>query len=161
MDSPKLKPILVSIFLIAVLAGLAYYINKPQPGNNIAIGYEERSSEKSNETEIAEIKNRQTNHSTDLRIGFASRQKLVQHYKKHGAEFGSITLEEYLQLAQTLRDKPAGGDILEYIRPDRVGSRYEKSSNAFIAFNSDKTIRTFFKPNDGAAYFHRQKNKEH
>ena len=54
-------------------------------------------------------------------IGFASRQKLVDHYKKHGREFDAITMEQYLRKAQELRDRPAGGAILESARPDGVG----------------------------------------
>ncbi|MGE5843584.1 MAG: hypothetical protein ACM32K_01670, partial [Syntrophaceae bacterium] len=37
-------------------------------------------------------------------VGFASRQKMVDHYRKHGREFGTITMEQYLRKAQELRD---------------------------------------------------------
>ncbi len=67
-------------------------------------------------------------------IGFATPQKLSDHYKKHGREFGKITREEYLRLAQTLRD--------------------------FLACNANGTIRTFFKPNDGEKYFRRQAGRK-
>jgi hypothetical protein len=43
-------------------------------------------------------------------IGFSSHQKLVEHYQKHGREFGSISMEAYLRKAQDLRDRPAGGE---------------------------------------------------
>jgi hypothetical protein len=88
--------------------------------------------------------------------GFASNKKLTQHFRKHGREFGNITLDEYLRRAQELRDRPAGGPILEGVRRDRVITRFDRSSGAFIAFEPDFTIRTFFKPNNGEAYFHRQ-----
>ena len=93
-------------------------------------------------------------------IGFASRQKLLEHYEKHGAEFGSITIEQYLSQAQTLRDRPAGGKVLEFIRADGVVTRYDRDSGDFIAFNSDGTIRTYFKPNAGERYFLRQRDRE-
>ena len=32
----------------------------------------------------------------------------------------------------------------------------DRSTGAFVAFDADSTIRTFFKPNDGEAYFERQ-----
>lgn len=92
----------------------------------------------------------------DSRVGFASRQRLQEHFEKHGAEFGKITINNYLALAQTLRDKPSGPDVLEVTRADGVISRFDRRSGAFVAFNSDRTIRTFFKPNDGEAYFTRQ-----
>jgi hypothetical protein len=89
-------------------------------------------------------------------VGFASRRKLEQHYQKHGAEFGAIAMDEYLQRAQTLRDRTAGGGVLECVRADGVITRYDRASGAFLAFDANRTIRTFFRPNDGEAYFHRQ-----
>jgi hypothetical protein len=89
-------------------------------------------------------------------IGFATAQKLHDHYQKHGGEFGKITKEEYLRQAQELRDRTAGGDILEFVRKDGVITRFDRKSGAFLAYNPDATIRTFFKPNDGENYFRRQ-----
>jgi pyocin large subunit-like protein len=93
-------------------------------------------------------------------IGFASHDKFVEHFRKHGREFGSITMEAYLHLAQELRDRPAGGSILEEVRKDGVTTRFDRETGAFIAFNPDRTIRTFFRPNDGEAYFHRQSKRQ-
>lgn len=89
-------------------------------------------------------------------IGFRSRSQFDEHFAKHGAEFGAVTRQEYLRAAQSLRDAPVGGSIEEVRRPDGTVSRYDRASGAFIAFNADGTIRTFFKPNDGEAYFRRQ-----
>lgn len=94
-------------------------------------------------------------------IGFASRQKLVDHYRKHGREFGAVTMEQYLGKAQELRDRPAGGAILESVRPDGVVSRFDRGSGDFIAFNRDGVIRTYFRPADGEAYFRRQLGRMH
>ncbi len=94
-------------------------------------------------------------------IGFRSRNQFNEHFTKHGAEFGQITKQEYLRQAQTLRDEPAGGNVLEIRRPDGTVSRYDRASGAFIAFNADGTIRTFFKPNNGEAYFRRQATLSH
>jgi pyocin large subunit-like protein len=89
-------------------------------------------------------------------VGFTSREKLVEHYHKHGSEFGSISMEEYLRVAQTLRDHAAGATIIEAVRTDGVTTRFDRETGTFIAFNRDRTIRTCFKPNDGEAYFRRQ-----
>ena len=94
-------------------------------------------------------------------IGFASRQKLVDHYKKHGREFGAPTMEQYLRKAQALRDRPAGGAILESVRPDGVVSRYDRETGDFLAFNRDGVIRTYFRPTDGEAYYRRQLGRRH
>lgn len=89
-------------------------------------------------------------------IGFASHQKLLAHYEKHGREFGSITVEEYLSRAKYLRDRPAGGSVLESVRPDGVITRFDRATGDFIAFNPDRVIRTFFRPSAREAYFRRQ-----
>lgn len=92
-------------------------------------------------------------------VGFRDPERLAEHYRKHGAEFGTISREEYLRRAQVLRDAPAGGSILEFRRADGVTTRFDRTSGAFIAFDPDRTIRTFFHPNDGEAYFLRQRKR--
>ncbi len=98
-------------------------------------------------------------HGVRSDIGFATRRKFLDHYEKHGSEFGSISKEEYLRQAQSLRDRAAGGDVLEATRADGVITRFDRKAGAFLAFNSDLTIRTYFKPNDGEAYFKRQSKR--
>lgn len=93
--------------------------------------------------------------------GFTSRQHLVEHFEKHGAEFPGLDMAAYLRAAQTLRDEPAGANVLELRRNDGVVTRFDKTSGAFLAVNRDGTIRTFFRPNDGEAYFRRQAMRSH
>ncbi len=81
-------------------------------------------------------------------IGFRDRSHLEEHFQKHGAEFGRISIEEYLRAAQTLRDRPAGGDILESLRADGVVTRYDRGTGAFLACDRSGVIRTFFRPNE-------------
>ena len=88
--------------------------------------------------------------------GFRSKAQFDEHYQKHGAEFGAISQQEYLRLAQALRDTPAGEQILESVRADGVISRFDKRHGYFGAYNPDRTVRTFFIPNDGERYFRRQ-----
>lgn len=88
--------------------------------------------------------------------GFTSKRSLDDHYEKHGAEFGKITKQQYLEMAQSLRDAKAGGDVLEARRADGVVTRYHRKNGWFIAYNANGRIRTFFKPNDGERYFRRQ-----
>jgi pyocin large subunit-like protein len=92
-------------------------------------------------------------HST---TGFRSEALWDEHYRKHGREFGGVTKREYLRLAQELRDRPAGGPVLESRRADGVITRYDRDGGAFLAFDPDGTIRTFFRPNQGETYFWRQ-----
>ena len=91
--------------------------------------------------------------------GLRSREQFDEHFAKHGREFGNISQEQYLHLAQDLRDAPAGGPILEVVKPHGVVTRFDRRSGAFGAYNHDRTIRTFFKPNDGERYFRRQADR--
>lgn len=93
--------------------------------------------------------------------GFRSRQQFDEHFRKHGSEFGNISQQEYLRLAQELRDAPAGGPILEAKRSGGTVSRFDRRRGYFGAYDSDGTIRTFFIPNDGERYFRRQISKSH
>jgi len=89
-------------------------------------------------------------------IGFVDERRLNEHYAKHGAEFGNITKQDYLRQAQLLRDAAVGGPVLQTVRADGVTTRFDRQTGAFIAFNPNGTIRTFFKPNDGERYYRRQ-----
>lgn len=91
--------------------------------------------------------------------GFTTRRHLVEHFEKHGEEFPGLNMAAYLAAGQALRDAPAGGDVLELRRRDGVTTRFDRGSGAFLAVNRDGTIRTFFKPNDGEAYFRRQASR--
>jgi pyocin large subunit-like protein len=89
-------------------------------------------------------------------VGFADQRRLDEHFDKHGAEFGRITKQDYLRQAQLLRDAKVGGPVLEAMRRDGVITRFDQQTGAFIAFNANGVIRTFFKPNDGERYWRRQ-----
>jgi pyocin large subunit-like protein len=90
------------------------------------------------------------------KIGFASERQLTVHYRKHGREFGKILRDQYLRMAQDLRDRPLDMNILEAVRRDGVITRFDRRTKAFIAFERNLIIRTFFKPADGERYFNRQ-----
>lgn len=93
--------------------------------------------------------------------GFRSKRQFDDHFAKHGAEFGKITQDQYLKMAQDFRDAPVSSVILELKRSDGVISRFHKKNGWFLAFNKDRTIRTFFIPNDGERYFRRQAQTSH
>jgi pyocin large subunit-like protein len=88
--------------------------------------------------------------------GFRSKHLLDDHFEKHGREFGHITEQQYLQLAQQLRDSRAGANILEARRQDGAFSKFDRRHGYFGAYDADGTIRTFFIPAEGERYFQRQ-----
>ena len=85
-----------------------------------------------------------------------NQRRLDEHFEKHGAEFGNISKQDYLHQAQLLRDAKVGGPVLQTVRADGVATRFDRQTGAFIAFNPNGIIRTFFKPNDGERYYRRQ-----
>ena len=94
-------------------------------------------------------------------IGFTTPGQLEEHFDNHGAEFKAISPPQFLQFAQELRDRPKDPTFLECKRFDGVVCRFDPESGAFLAYNKDRTIRTFFKPKDGDAYFYRQMHRLH
>jgi pyocin large subunit-like protein len=136
----SLLPVFLLAFMLALMAGCSAEHSTHSAGTNATSAPATKQAAKSESS----------------KTGFASREKLLEHFQKHGNEFGNITVEQYLELAQSLRDRPAGGPILESKRDDGVITRFDRNSGTFIAFNSDGVIRTCFKPNDGEAYFRRQ-----
>jgi hypothetical protein len=89
-------------------------------------------------------------------VGFADARRLDEHFEKHGAEFGNISKQDYLRQAQLLRDAKVEGPVLQTVRSDGVTTRFDRQTGAFIAYNANGVIRTFFRPNDGERYYRRQ-----
>jgi len=92
-------------------------------------------------------------------IGFRSRERLKDHFRRHGREVGADSPEAYVRIAQRLRDRPVGGAVLELVRSDDTIVRYDRSTGVFIAFDRNGTIRTCFKPRQGEEYFRRQSRR--
>ncbi|MBI5202494.1 MAG: hypothetical protein HY925_12960 [Elusimicrobia bacterium] len=82
------------------------------------------------------------------------RGRLEEHFKKHGAEMGLSTAEEYLAAARRLLVREG---VLKKDR--RSGDRlyFDPKTNEFAVLAKDgRTIRTFFKPNAGRRYWDKQ-----
>lgn len=88
--------------------------------------------------------------------GFRTQHLLEDHFARYGHQFGAVNMQQYLRLAQQLRDSAAGKTILMSKRPDGGGSRFDMKKGWFVAYDGDGTLRTFFIPKDGIRYFQRQ-----
>ena len=84
--------------------------------------------------------------------GFRTEHLLQDHYEKYGRQFGDISKQQYLHLAQQLRDSKPGKDVLESKSRDGV-IRYDKKRGYFGSYELDGTVRTFFVPPDGVRFF--------
>lgn len=146
-----------SFFFVLVLAAAGWAVARtkgttpPPTESSVTTSTSATSSSTSGRAPAA------TSTSSRAGRGFRSPDRLADHYSRHGNEFGTISKAEYLRLAQQLRDTPVSETVLEIVRSsDGVISRFDRNSGAFLAADRDGTIRTFFKPNDGEAYFRRQ-----
>jgi pyocin large subunit-like protein len=88
--------------------------------------------------------------------GFRTPHLLEDHFARFGVQFGPITIQQYLHMAQQLRDAPPGKNILVSKRQDGGGSKFDLKHGWFVAYDGDGTLRTFFIPKDGIRYFDRQ-----
>jgi len=84
---------------------------------------------------------------------FRNQDLFDQHYNKHGREFGEISQEAYLRLANVLFNSDVA---LKKTEADGDALFYDEASNTFGVLSQDGYIRTFFKPDDGLDYWNRQ-----
>lgn len=85
---------------------------------------------------------------------FRNEKYLVEHFEKHGSEFGYVTKEEYEAGANRViaseealhKTEAEDGDYIYYL----------ESSNEIVFLSVDGNIRTYFKPQDGIKYYERQ-----
>ena len=85
--------------------------------------------------------------------------KAFEKHKKHIAEYGDITAEEYVKGARNLLNTPISEDVEEFINDSNALYKYQHSTNDFVIGRSDQII-TRFRPIDGAAYWKGEKERE-
>ncbi len=88
-----------------------------------------------------------------LIYNFRTEELYELHYQKHGDEFGNISKETYLEMANDLIRLQSA--LIKY---EEDGDRlyYGEEANEFLVLSSDGYIRTFFRPDDGIDYYNRQ-----
>lgn len=87
---------------------------------------------------------------------FRSEKLFDSHYEKHGAEFGDITQDEYLDLANELINAEGENILHKTEKEDGDFLYYDTETNEFLVLSTDGYIRTFFKPSAGLDYWERQ-----
>lgn len=86
---------------------------------------------------------------------FRSKKLYEDHYKKHGKEFGSITKEEYLSMANDLINSTSAS-VLHKTSKDGDYLYFDQDTGYFLVLSEDGYIRTFFIPDRGKAYYDKQ-----
>ncbi len=87
---------------------------------------------------------------------FRSEKLFDSHYEKLGAEFGDITQDEYLDLANELINAEGKNILHKTEKEDGDFLYYDTETNEFLVLSTDGYIRTFFKPSAGLDYWERQ-----
>lgn len=87
-------------------------------------------------------------------ISFRNEKLLNEHYQKHGIEMGFTSASEYEAAARRVVENSKSLHKTEAEDGDDV--YYLESSNELVIVSTDGYIRTYFKPNDGIAYYNRQ-----
>jgi pyocin large subunit-like protein len=82
-----------------------------------------------------------------------------EKFEKNGRDFGADTVDEYVDMAHAFIAKPPSGtQKLTRNNGDRL--MYDPKGNVFLVATRDGAPRTMFKPEDGAAYWEQQKQRE-
>jgi len=77
---------------------------------------------------------------------FADSAKLLDHYNRHGADFGATSAAQYEGMADAFLNGPRGTGVLQKVRANGDIVRYDPASEAFGVVKPDGTIRTYCKP---------------
>lgn len=122
----------------------------------------EEITEKATEAATEEITKKETEAVTKAQWHqFANKKLYEEHYQKHvitQQEFGDISKEEYLQMANDLINA-IGVDpeiLTKSEKDDGDLVVYRESTNEFAILRQDGVIRTYFKPSAGIDYYNRQ-----
>lgn len=83
-------------------------------------------------------------------------EKVQRLFERNGAAFGARSAEDYLARVQAFVANPPR-DADRATRPNGDVLYYQASTNTFVVVARDGTPRTMFKPDDGAAYWAKQK----
>jgi pyocin large subunit-like protein len=80
-------------------------------------------------------------------------------FERNGEAFGAGSVDEFVRKAHDfVADPPAGVETLK--RPNGDTLYYDRKANIFAVANKDGLPKTMFKPDDGAAYWQEQKDRD-
>lgn len=90
---------------------------------------------------------------------YSARENAAYHFERDGAEFGAATLDAFVRKAHAFVNEPPKG-ALTLTRDNGDRLIYDPAANVFAVATKDGAPRTMFKPDDGMAYWERQKERE-
>lgn len=98
--------------------------------------------------------NKKRSSSIQPAVLFRSEQLLQEHFEKHGREMGYSSPDEYLAGANAAIHH---SDVLHKTQKEDGDDVYfVESTNDFVVVSTDGYIRTYFRPENGIAYYNSQ-----
>ena len=90
---------------------------------------------------------------------YTATENAARHFARNGEAFGASDVDDYVKKAHAfVSDPPRGAETLS--RPNGDLLIYDAKSNVFAVATAEGAPRTMFKPDDGRAYWDRQKERE-
>ncbi len=90
---------------------------------------------------------------------YTAQENAAYHFERNGADFEAKTVDAFVRKAHAfVNDPPKKALTMTRANGDRLV--YDPESNTFAVATRDGAPRTMFKPEDGLAYWERQKERE-
>lgn len=87
---------------------------------------------------------------------YSTEENARYHFERHGAEFGSKSFEDHMAMVHGfIHAPPPGTQTLKRNNGDTLF--YDPKGNVFAVMTKKGAPRTMFRPDDGVAYWNRQK----
>lgn len=90
---------------------------------------------------------------------YSARENAAYHFERNGPDFGASTVDDFVRKAHAFVNEPPKG-ALTLTRDNGDRLIYDADSNTFAVATKDGAPRTMFKPDDGVAYWEKQKARE-
>jgi len=88
-----------------------------------------------------------------------AQENAAYHFERNGEAFGAETVEAFVDKAHAFVSSPPK-DALTLTRANGDRLIYDPEGNVFAVATKDGAPRTMFKPDDGMAYWEKQKERE-
>jgi pyocin large subunit-like protein len=90
---------------------------------------------------------------------FSAEENAQRAFERNGEAFGARSIDQFVKTAHAFVDHPPKG-TLTLTRANGDTLFYDPKANVFAVANKQGAPRTLFKPDDGRAYWDKQKDQE-
>ena len=90
---------------------------------------------------------------------FSAEENAQRAFERNGEAFGARSIDQFIKTAHAFVDHPPKG-TLTLTRANGDTMFYDPKANVFAVANKAGAPRTMFKPDDGQAYWDKQKDRE-